>query len=248
MYLREVEKKLGWLNSSACPYAFPTMPSGRGVCELTRMLNSECGGEDFQRNSRELNIRSGGPAWDRADALRSLDVVLAHVGVQICDGDLDLMMHFNAVCELYRALQELDDGVVVPMLRPTRLNHRPAASRTQVIIKHLLVNCYSALRTIGFSRDAAERDVVLLLNRPSATFEKARKALRGSGRVTKTTVYRWWRRFRHDTKWYSCLTPGRSRKDILEETEAILARVLGGDEAVLSQKSEVVPLFGTEWV
>lgn len=230
MYTREAERKLGSLNGSACLYDVPTMPSAEGMCEEYGHLYPEYRSEGSQRISRELRIRSGGADWERVDALRSLDVVLARVAVQICDGDLDLMMHFNALCELYRALKGLDEGVVAPMLQPRRLSHRPSASRNQTVVKHILVASYSALKRLGLSREEATRDLVELLRRRDVVaLLEAQRVLRGE-RVTKTTVYRWWRKFRGDglsqTLAEAFRGSGGSRGCVLKETKTLLCRFL----------------------
>jgi hypothetical protein len=241
MYTREAVRKLGWSNGAACAYATPAMPSAEGLRELARLLYTDCRGEDFQERSRQFRIRSGGVGWERMDVLRSLDVVLARVALQICDGDTDLMMHFNALRELYTALAGLDEGDVAAMLKPRGLNHRPPASRTQMAVKHILVASYSALRRLGLTREDAARDVVALLRRRDAVALREAQRLLGGERVTKSIVYRWWRKFRNDsmcqglaqTDFHSS-AGGQSRHRILTQTEAVICRLLRLDVVTAS--------------
>lgn len=230
MYTREAEKKLGLLNGSACSFAIPVMPSPEGLVELFRRVY-----EARPRQNPGLDLRSAGPGWDRSDILRSLDMLLARAAVQILDGDLDLMMHFNAVRELHVAIQALDEGRVDPLLQPRR-KYKPQSSWHETRVKETLAACASALRAVGLDRQATQRQMLAFLRRPTvARMLAGEKAFRSS-RVTTVTLYEWWKKF-HGSSLCSALLETefrvaierQSRLGVLEAAEAMLRRLFGLD-------------------
>jgi hypothetical protein len=172
----------------------PFFPSLSAFQEFSRLAPSPAAARGAQKGS----IRDSRAKTPRARVRYALDVALARMAFEIAQGRVDLLSPYRDLCQLSRQFDELEEGVVGPLLLRKVSSHRPALSRDRLVVRQILVACYGALRAIGAPRAEAERDLIAFLNRSSVA------TLLGSGGalprgVRGTTLTDWWKRHHADS-------------------------------------------------
>jgi len=104
----------------------------------------------------------------------------------------DLIASANALIDLYKALEDLDDGLVAPLLRPKPIHHRPPTSRYVTAVQVYSAAACNALIDLNLNATQAARRVAGALNDCGFSI--------GARSISGLTILNWRRKYRDTDK------------------------------------------------
>jgi hypothetical protein len=100
----------------------------------------------------------------------------------------DLIESANALIDLYKALEDLDHGLVAPFLQPRPIHHRPTTSRYVMAVQIYSAAACSALINLNLSAKQAARRVAGALNDCGFSI--------GARSISGLTILNWRRKYK----------------------------------------------------
>jgi hypothetical protein len=139
----------------------------------------------------------------------------------------ELEPHWNALADLFRALQLLDQGIVAPMLCPKKFQSRPPKPAGEEILASLLLWGCTALSRLGLSDDQAMDLVCSLASQNEIRI--------GGGKPIERTTLRSWRKKKRLVTIATMVHGGKipqtpTTKAVLEILQSLINSLLSGDD------------------